>query len=72
LQNDNVVELFWDEIVGAKSYKVYFNSLSNPVYNGVENRFFHHGVNVKDVKTYYLTWIDVNDVESAPVEIVVQ
>jgi hypothetical protein len=72
LQNDNVVELFWDEIVEAKSYKVYFNSLSNPVYKGVENRFFHHGVNVKDVKTYYLTWIDVNDVESPPIEIVVQ
>jgi hypothetical protein len=72
LQNDNVVELFWDEIVEAKSYKVYFNSLSNPIYNGVENKFFHHGVNVKDVKTYYLTWIDENDVESTPVEIVVQ
>jgi hypothetical protein len=72
LQNDNVVELFWDDFLGAKSYKVYFNSLSNPVYKGVENRFFHHGVNVKDVKTYYLTWIDVNDVESPPIEIVVQ
>jgi hypothetical protein len=71
-QNDNIVELSWNEFLGARSYRVYFNSLNKLVYDGVENRFFHHGTNVKDIKTYYITWMDVNNVESPPAEIVVQ
>ena len=70
LQIDNTNHLFWNPVSNAIAYKVYYNSLSNLVYEGNHTSYYHHGSKTPDL--YYVTYINNMGIESDPVEVFIE
>lgn len=71
-QNNYVDEIYWNYVPGAVSYRVYLNNLSKLVYEGKDLEYFHQRLFLKDPKTYLVTWLDSESVESNPSQITIE
>ncbi|NGX34441.1 MAG: hypothetical protein K1060chlam1_00794 [Candidatus Anoxychlamydiales bacterium] len=71
LKGQYVNSIYWDLVVGAVSYKVYLDSMGTLVYEGTDLQYFDQHMFLKDEKTYLVTWLDSESVESDPSQIVI-
>ena len=71
-QSSYVTGIYWNVVTGAVSYRVYLNTMSNLVYEGTDLEYFDQSVYLKDPKTYLVTWLDSESVESNPSQIIIE
>ncbi len=71
LKKQYVNGIYWGAVGGAQSYRVYEGSMGNKVYDGTALQYFDQQIFLKREKTYLITWLDSEFVESNPSQIVI-
>ena len=71
LKGHYVNGIYWDAVGGAQSYRVYEDLMSNLVYEGTDLKYLHQHMFLKQEKTYLVTWLDSELVESDPSQITI-